>query len=210
MSGSTTPRLVLPITAVAGIACAMVLLMMLAAATSPANAERSAADAGSKPVYDEAGDLQRPVDYRRWVYVGTPVTPNDMNGGRAAFPEFHTVYINPWAYKHYKKTGEFPDGTIMIKELASVGAKSAVSGQGYFMGDFLGVEAAVKDSKQFPDEPGNWAYFSFGKHPELAAKASAHPTAGCNSCHQASAAEDWVFTQYYPVLRALKAELQGE
>lgn len=37
------------------------------------------------------GDLQRPTGYREWVYVGTPVTPNDMNDGKAAFPEHHNV-----------------------------------------------------------------------------------------------------------------------
>mgnify|MGYP007132382116 CR=1 FL=1 len=36
------------------------------------------------------GQLDRPANYREWVYVGTPVTPNDMNDGKAAFPEhFH-------------------------------------------------------------------------------------------------------------------------
>lgn len=30
------------------------------------------------------GELERPTDYREWVYVGTPVTPNDMNEGKAA------------------------------------------------------------------------------------------------------------------------------
>ncbi len=41
------------------------------------------------------GALERPSGYREWVYVGTPVTPNDMNDGKAAFPEFHNVYIHP-------------------------------------------------------------------------------------------------------------------
>jgi len=31
-----------------------------------------------------------------------------------------------------KKTGTFPDGTVMIKELTSVGSKDAPSGKGYF------------------------------------------------------------------------------
>ena len=35
-------------------------------------------------------------------------------------------------------------------------------------------------------------------------KATAFPTAACAACHQAAAAEDMVFTQYYPVLRAAK------
>ena len=36
-------------------------------------------------------------------------------------------------------------------------------------------------------------------------RAKALPTAVCASCHQASAAEDMVFTQFSPVARAAKA-----
>ncbi len=39
----------------------------------------------------------------------------------------------------------------------------------------------------------------------LADAVSPLPTAACNSCLQASAAEDFVFTQYYPILRAARA-----
>ena len=49
------------------------------------------------------GQLQRPVGYREWIYVGTPVTPHDMNGGKAAFPEFHNVYIDPKSWAHWKR-----------------------------------------------------------------------------------------------------------
>ena len=147
--------------------------------------------------------LDRPVGYREWVFVGTPVTPNDMNDGKAAFPEFHNVYIDPESYAEYKKSGKFRDGTTLVKELVSVGTKSASSGNGYFQGEFIGLEVAMKDSKKFPKEPGNWGYFSF-TNPDKSLKsiASAFPAENCNACHEASAAEDWVFTQYYPVLRA--------
>ncbi len=159
---------------------------------------------------NDAGELLLPDanDYRTWVYVGTPVTPNDMNNGKAAFPEFHNVYMDPVSFAHYKETGEFRDGTTLLKELVSVGSKAAVSGNGYFMGDFIGLEAAVKSSKHHADEPGNWAYYSWtneGKQP-LKDTAKAFPTAACNACHDASAAEDYVFTQYYPILRAIMAE----
>jgi len=155
--------------------------------------------------FAEDGQLLRPEGYREWVYVGTPLTPNDMNNGKAAFPEFHNVYINPKAYKVWKESGVFPEGTILVKELVSVGSKAAVSGAGYFMGDFIGLEATVKSKKHFPGEPNNWAYFSFGKLPNLSAQAKAQATTDCASCHKASAADDMVFTQYYPVLRAAKA-----
>ena len=130
-----------------------------------------------------------------------------MNGGKAAFPEFHNVYIDPKSWAHWKKTGTFRDGTILIKELVSVGSKAAVSGKGYFMGDFLGLEATIKSKKHFPNEPGNWAYFSFSTkgHKGLKVATTVLPAKSCNTCHEASAAEDWVFTQYYPVLRAGKA-----
>jgi len=163
---------------------------------------------GSKPGFTSSGELKRPEGYREWVYVGTPVTPNDMNGGKAPFPEFHAVYIHPDDYAHYRRTGKFQNGTILVKELISVGSKQAVSGKGYFMGDFLGLEATVKDSRRFGSEPGNWAYFSFSTpdHKSLNPTAKAFPADACNACHQASAADDWVFTQYYPVLRSAKGK----
>ena len=67
----------------------------------------------------------------------------------------------------------------------------------------LGLEASIKDSKRFKDEPGNWAYFSFGHKYPLKAEVSKNSVAACNQCHQDNAQkDDWVFSQYYPVLRA--------
>jgi hypothetical protein len=150
------------------------------------------------------GELVRPEGYREWIFVGTPHTPNDMNNGNASFPEFHNVYIDPASWDHYKKTGEFREGTTLVKELVSVGSKQAVSGAGYFMGDFIGLEVALKSEQRYPDEPGNWAYFSFGHEYPLADTATAFPSQACNACHENTAADDFVFTQYYPPLRAAK------
>ncbi len=161
----------------------------------------------AKQAYEfKNGELTRPTGYREWIYVGTPVTPNDMNNGKAAFPEHHNVYIDPKSWTHWKKTGKFRDGTILIKELVSVGSKAAVSGQGYFQGEYIGLEATIKSKADFPNEPGNWAYFSFSGegHKTLTKTAKAFPSAACNGCHLVSAADDFVFTQYYPVLSAGK------
>lgn len=157
---------------------------------------------------NEKGELIKPEGYREWIYVGAPVTPNDMNDGKAPFPEFHSVYIDPASYEHWKKTGKFREGAIFVKELVSVGSKAAPSGNGYFMGEFIGLEATVKSAKHFPKEPGNWAYFSFTTkdHKTLKPAATAFPTETCAACHKASAADDMVFTQYYPVLRAAKGK----
>ena len=53
--------------------------------------------------------------------------------------------------------------------------------------------------------PGGWAYFSFGHQPQpYEETAKAFPAESCNACHEANAADDFVFTQFYPVLRAAK------
>jgi Cytochrome P460 len=183
---------------------ATVALLLLAAgllywltATAAAPVEQTA-----RVEFTADGKLKQTEGYRKWVYVGTPLTPNELNGGEAPFPDFHAVYIDPESYAEYEKTGKFRDGAVMVKELVAVGAKEASSGKGYFMGDFIGLETAIKDSKRFKDEPGNWGYFSFGHKYPLKKEAAAQGTAACNACHEGNAKQDFVFTQYYPVLRA--------
>ena len=167
------------------------------------------------PQFTEDEQMMLPPGYgwRTWPYIGAPLTPNALNDGKAPFPEFHSVYIDPESWKHWIETGEFRDGTVLAKELVSVygedanpdGSTVQVSGRGYFMGDFSGFEIAYKSAEHFPDEPGNWAYFSFGHHaPPYADATKKMPVEACAACHQVSADQDFVFTQFYPVLRASK------
>ena len=167
------------------------------AALPPASAQTQAPPAVVE--FTPEGKLKQPVGYRKWVHVGTPLTPKELNDDEVS--EFHAVYMDPASFDHYEKTGKLRDGTVMIKEFASVGSKEAASGKGYFMGEFTGLEASIKDSKRFKDVPGNWAYFNFGKYP-LKAEVSKEAVDSCNTCHQENAKTDWVFSQYYPVLRA--------
>jgi len=190
------------------VVCVIASMFILLALLVPNN--RVFAQDFPKPTFNDDGELLRPdISYREWVYVGTPLTPNDLNPPEASFPEFHNVYIHPSDFDHWKRTGRFPDGTVLVKELVTVGATAATSGKGYFMGEYIGLETTIKDSVRFADEPGNWAYFSFGHSYPLADSAAPFPAAACNACHAASAADDFVFTQYYPVLRAAKSATSG-
>jgi hypothetical protein len=60
-----------------------------------------------------------------------------------------------------------------------------MSGNGYFQGEFTGLEHSVKDSKRFPKEAKGWAYFSFGHKYPLAKQAPLRPIASCAECHVA-------------------------
>ncbi len=198
MLGSQRSGVIAGVAVLGGIAGLAYVLAAVAAPPAPAHEKAKA------PVLEFTADgkLKQPVGYRTWVYVGEVVTPNDLNNGVAMFPEFHSVYMDPESFAHYEKTGKFRDGTVLVKELSSVGSKEATSGKGYFQGQFTGLETAIKDSKRFKDEPGNWAYFSFGHKYPLKAEASKNAAAACNECHQNNAQTDWVYTQYYPVLGA--------
>ena len=182
--------------------------LLLCAVLTAACAENS--PTLSKPEFTADGELERPdLSYREWVYLGTPLTPNELNPPEAPFPEFHNVYIHPDDFDYWRENGAFRDGTVIIKELVTIGSKTAVSGNGYFMGDFRGLEATIKDAARFADEPGNWAYFSFGHSYPLAETTPAQPVESCNACHAANADYDFVFTRYYPVLRASRPGSDG-
>lgn len=146
------------------------------------------------------GQAKQPVGYRKWVFLGAPVTPNDMNGGEASFPEFHNTYMDPESFEYAEKNGSYRDGTVIVKELLSVGSKEQSSGKGYFQGEFIGLEMSIKDSKRYPDEPGNWAYFSFGHKYPLKAQTAKNSASSCNSCHEQNAT-NFVFSEVYPVLK---------
>ncbi len=158
------------------------------------------------PEYTMSGELILPKNFNEWVFVGSPITPNGLNGGKANFPEYHNVYIEPGSYEIYKKTGEFPEGTIFFKELQLTipgekpdGSRTEASGRGYFPGKLNGADVTVKDSKRYADT-GGWGYFNFNHHEPKAATAKAKPKAECAFCHMASAKKDDVWTQFYPLL----------
>lgn len=191
------------------------LALLVVAGAVGAQAQMARGQEINEATFGADGQVLQPTGYRQWVFVGAPLTPNAMNGGEAPFPEYHNVYVEPSAFARYAETGVWPQGTQIVKELTTIyqndndpatGASAEVSGIGFQQGEFNGLELTVKDSTRFPDMPGGWAYFSFGHHaPPYAKTAAAFPAEACNACHEANAGEtDFVFTQFYPVLRALK------
>src|SRR6201998_747340 len=142
------------------------------------------------PEYTASGELILPKNFHEWVYVGSPLTPNALNGGMAGFPEFHNVYIEPGSYEIFKQTHQFPEGTILFKELQLTlppaenadGSRTEPSGRGYFPGAFNGADVTVKDSKRFADTHG-WGYFNFNHHEPKAPTAKARPREECAFCH---------------------------
>src|SRR5262249_55410987 len=158
-----------------GIALALAALIAVGAAMIHNNlAIAQATQSQSKPpatrqakkggaVWTPDGKMKRPTGYREWVFLGAPVTPNALNNGKASFPEFHNVYVEKANFDAYQKTGTFPEGTLLVKELVldikgtyPDGSRDEPSGRGYFEGEFNGIDASVKDKTRFAGTNG-WA-----------------------------------------------------
>lgn len=158
------------------------------------------------PQWTDAGQLKQPDGFRQLVFIGAPLTPNGLNGGAAGFPEFHNVYVQPQAFDAYRKTGKWPEGTMMIKELQLVktdetnfpdGSRQEPSGRGYFPGAPSGLDVSVKDSRRFAKTNG-WGYFNFGHHsPPYEISSTEAPVETCAGCHMANAHEDMVYVNFY-------------
>lgn len=187
----------------------LIMSLSLFAGMSLARPAREAAASTPKrylPQYTASGDLVLPKGFHHWVYVGSPLTPNALNGGKAGFPEYHNVYIEPGSFEIYKKTGVFPEGTIMFKELQLTlpaqnpdGSRSEPSGRGYFPGALNGADVTVKDTKRYA-ATGGWGYFNFHHFEPKAPTAHLMKKEECGFCHMASAKKDGVWTQFYPLL----------
>jgi hypothetical protein len=169
------------------------------------------------PEYTASGDLILPKNWREWVFVGDPFTPIAFNGGKkchepvtpadqpcTGFPEYHNVYIEPGSYHIYQITNQFPDQTIIFKELQLTlpaqnpdGSRMEASGRGYFPGAFNGADVTVKDTRRFANS-GGWGYFNFNHHEP---KAQTSKVTDCGySCHLSGAKKDEVWTQFYQLL----------
>ena len=147
------------------------------------------------PRYDGAGRMQRPADYREWVFLSSGT---DMSYSAAPAPagahEFDNVFVPRAAYAAFKRDGVWPQGAVLMVENRVGATKGSINKRGlYQTGEGTGLEAHVKDARF----AGGWAFFSFdGDKP-----AERIPyTAACYSCHQAHAAVDTTFVQFYPTL----------
>ncbi len=156
------------------------------------------------PQFKDGNQLVRPEGYHEWVFVGSSLGMSyQKEAGYEDQPEFHNVYISPDAYKVFRQTGTFPEGTIMILEVVASGGNASINEAGKFEDKIIGIEASVKDSKHFPEK---WAYFNFiGNKGEALAQAKPFPKNACWSCHTQHAEVDNVFVQFYPVLREARS-----
>ena len=149
------------------------------------------------PRYDEKRNLILPADYRAWILVGSSLGLSYGEGAAPSHSMFHATLMEPTAYRHFVRTGEFREGTMLALVLQGVGTNAMPARHGQFATEVHGVEMAVKDKSRVDE---GWAYYGFGDGSQAAS--APNPKASCYNCHIEHAARDNVFLQFYGLLQA--------
>ena len=150
-----------------------------------------------------AGELIRPEGWEAWVMVGASIGLSYAEDGSfepvmegSAPGMFHNVYMQPWAYRHFRDTGEFPEGTMFILAMYAASQNADPARGGWYEEDGFLAEIHLK---QRDLHESGWGFYGYGGGGESSAMIPGD--AACYSCHAEETALDQVFVQFYPALR---------
>lgn len=149
--------------------------------------------------FDADGNILVPKDLDEWVFIGSSL---GMGYSQQEFdPDspgmFQIVRMEPQAFKAFKETGTFVDGTMFSLHFYGSQNEISINRAGYVMDDLHFAEIHYKDSQQFPD--GSNFYNLVNGEPigtEIALPND------CVTCHERDGAYDGVFVQFYPTIHA--------
>lgn len=168
---------------------AMVALLTLMAAAPEQKAGR--------PQYDAKGQLLRPADYREWMFLSAGYGMN-YSPGPDSHEMFTNVFVQRWAYDEFVKSGKWPEQSMFVIDERDADSRSSINQKGHYQTDLTGLAVEVKDSAHNPDK---WAYYAFNAE---GAAAEAMPKGnGCYACHDAHAAVEHTFVQFYPTVKVV-------
>jgi len=163
---------------------------------SPAMAERFS------PYVDTSGNISFPDGFRTsMVHLGSWYVPE---GGASGF---HDAYTEKESVEAFRRTGKFPDGATLVKELRASKSSSFTTGQGvsYATSELKQWFVMIKDSKnRFAGNPlwgegWGWALY---KPDDPSKNVASNFQTDCLGCHIPAKDKDWVYTEAYPTLSA--------
>jgi Cytochrome P460 len=155
----------------------------------------------AQPRYAQNHALVRPQNYRQWIYLSTGFGMEySAAGGKPRM--FTNVFVTPYAYRQFVKTGKWPDETMFVLEERFAASKDSINKAGRYETDLAGLAVSVKDARQFLDK---WAYFSFRGGERTS---QPKPKEACWECHNSHGAVDNTFVQFYPTLKTLAQNLR--
>lgn len=150
------------------------------------------------PYVDGDGDINVPGDYHSWPYLGTWAI-----AGEGEAEGFHNVYTQPETIEAFRRTGEFPDGAVLVKELLETQSGDMTTGHVSWAGKTTGWFIMIKDTQGRFEGNGlwgdgwGWALFNAD---DPATPVTEDYKAECIPCHVPAEKDDWVYIRGYPAL----------
>jgi hypothetical protein len=185
-----------------GIAVAVTLMAGSVVALAQMNGTASSGGPAGAKVADPKGNLRVPENYRTlYQALGSWAIAADNGQGSK---EIHEVYASPGAIDAYRKTGRFPDGTVLVKEVFGASTSDMTTGTVSHADKLKGWFLMLKDSKN--SHPGNslwgdgwgWSWFDADKPLKTT---STNYKSDCQGCHVPAQSTDWIYVNGYPALR---------
>ncbi|MFC6491636.1 cytochrome P460 family protein [Ancylobacter dichloromethanicus] len=185
-------RFILSFSLVVGIGIAAGLL------SHPADSQTSVA---VDSIADAQGNLHVPAEYRTiYQYLGTWAVAAKQAAGSE---EIHTVYASPGVIDEYQKTGKFPEGAVLVKEVFQAKTDrmttGTVSREDRLEGWFVMVKSSTDkfpENKLWGDGWG-WSWFDADNPTKTT---STNYRADCQGCHIPAKSTDWIYVRGYPPL----------
>src|SRR3979411_1101587 len=185
-----------------GIAVAVTLMAGSVVALAQMNGAASSGGPAGAKVADPKGNLRVPENYRTlYQALGSWAIAADNGQGSK---EIHEVYASPGAIDAYRKTGRFPDGTVLVKEVFGASTSDMTTGTVSHADKLKGWFVMLKDSKN--SHPGNslwgdgwgWSWFDADKPLKTT---STNYKNDCMGCHVPETPTDFIYVQGYPSLK---------
>ncbi|MBN4063288.1 cytochrome P460 family protein [Cardiobacterium sp. AH-315-I02] len=158
------------------------------------------ADERFSPYVDSNGNISSPEDFRgNMVHLGSWFVPEGAASG------FHDVYTEKSTVDTFRKTGKFPDGATLVKELraSKSGDYSTGAGVHHATASVKQWFVMVKDTQnRFIKNPlwgDGWGWALF-KPDEASKNVAADYKKDCLGCHIPAKDKDWIYTEAYPTL----------
>lgn len=164
-------------------------------------------------VVDKSGNISMPKHFPRdWAFLGTwSIADDDVETSSAASGHgaagLHNVYTQQATIDHFRETGNFPDGAVIIKELLTAATATMTTGTVSRGTKVEGWFVMVKDTQgRFQGHPlwgDGWGWSLFNADQTDKTVTTNYKTE-CIGCHIPAREDDWIYLSGYPVLLTTK------
>lgn len=162
---------------------------------------QSKAGANGFDLVDKTGNIRKPADFRDLYQALGVYTPVDLNNNT----EMHYTYASPGTAESYRRTGKFPDGTVLVKEVFATDHAQLTTGNAHWAAKTKVWFVMIKDDKgRYPGNPlwgDGWGWALF-KSDAPDKQVATNYKKDCLGCHVPAQSTDWVYVQGYPVLKS--------